>query len=176
MIVRKAAAAVAPLALSAGGAAAEVTARDGGVASTNTVEIAAPPERVWAALGRPAAWWNPSPTWSGSADNLSMEVRAGGCFCERLANGGSVLHGTVLLVRPNETLRLLAALGPMQEVGATGALTWTLTPSGGGTRVVFSYTVAGVPNGAQLAPVVDRVLVEQLQRLERYVETGRAGA
>lgn len=159
-------------------ATAEVGTRQGGFTVSNTAEIAAPPERVWAALGRPGAWWSDSHTWSGSASNMTLEARAGGCFCERLADGGSVMHGQVLLAQPNRTLRLAAALGPLQELGASGALTWMITAEGSGSRVVFTYSVGGLPDGlaGQLAPAVDGVLRQQLERMERYVETGRAGA
>ena len=33
-------------------------------------------------------WWNPEHSWSGKAANLHMEADRGGCFCERLPEGG----------------------------------------------------------------------------------------
>ena len=77
----------------AGTASAEVksvTANGFEVATTGT--IAAPADRVYAALGEVGHWWDPSHTFSRDAANLSMELRAGGCFCERLKDGGSVQH------------------------------------------------------------------------------------
>src|SRR5689334_12083623 len=44
--------------------------------------IAAPADRVYAALGEVGRWWDPSHTFSRDAANLSIELRAGGCFCE----------------------------------------------------------------------------------------------
>ena len=57
-------------------------------------------------------------------------------------------------------------------LGASGSLTWQLTPEGQGTRVELVYAVGGYkPGGLQaMAPVVDKVLAEQLQRLKAYVE------
>jgi len=59
----------------------------------DTVIIAANPNDVYHSLvadvGR---WWNSAHTFSGDANNLSIEDKAGGCFCEKLENGGSVRH------------------------------------------------------------------------------------
>lgn len=171
-------AAVCGLMVAATAARAEVRPREGGVDVTTTVEIAAPPERVWAELARPADWWNPQHSWSGSAANLSLEPRAGGCFCERLAEGGSAQHGQVIFAQPNRVLRIYGSLGPLQELGVAGALTWKIEPAGQGSRVTLSYVFGGLPPAlaAQLAPVVDGVVAEQLRRMERRIETGRAEA
>ncbi|KAF0112911.1 MAG: activator of HSP90 ATPase 1 family protein, partial [Hyphomonadaceae bacterium] len=67
-------------------------ANAGGFALKRTYEINAPRASVYRALIHPERWWSSSHTWSGTASNLSMSARAGGCFCERLANGGSVQH------------------------------------------------------------------------------------
>lgn len=168
-------AAAAGLLFAATAAQAEVRPREGGVDVSTTVEIAASPERVWAELARPADWWNPQHSWSGSAANLSLEPRAGGCFCERLA-GGSAQHGQVIYAQPNRVLRVFGSLGPLQELGVAGALTWKIEPAGQGSRVTLSYVFGGLPDAlaTQLAPVVDGVIAEQLQRMERQIETGRA--
>ena len=54
-------------------------------------------------------------------------------------------------------------------------MTWKLTESAGGTSFEWSYTAGGyMPGGlAAIAPAVDAVLADQLQRLKRFVETGR---
>ena len=172
MMIRSLAALIPALAV-AGPAAAEVksiTANGFEVASTAT--IAAPPDRVYAALGEVGRWWSPSHTFSKDAANLSLELRAGGCFCERLKNNGSVQHMQVVYAAPGVGLRLRGALGPLQTEGVDGALSWTLKPAGGGTGVTLSYVVGGYIRGGveQWAPRVDRVLDEQLQRLKGYIE------
>jgi uncharacterized protein YndB with AHSA1/START domain len=154
-------------------AAAEVksvTANGFEVATMAT--IAAPPDRIYAALGEVGHWWSPSHTFSGDAGNLSMELRAGGCFCERLKDGGSVQHLQVVYAAPGQGLRLRGALGPLQTEGVDGTLSWTLKPGEGGTSVTLSYILGGyVRSGMeQWAPRVDRVLDEQLQRLKSFVE------
>ena len=52
---------------------------------------------------------------------------------------------------------------------------WKRTESAGGTRFEWSYTVGGyMPGGlAAIAPPVDAVLGDQLNRLKRFVESGR---
>jgi uncharacterized protein YndB with AHSA1/START domain len=147
-----------------------VTASGFEVATTGT--IAAPADRVYATLGEVGHWWDPSHTFSHDAANLSMELRVGGCFCERLKDGGSVQHLQVVYAAPGQGLRLRGALGPLQTEGVDGTLSWTLKPGEGGTNVTLSYVLGGYIRGGveQWAPRVDRVLDEQLQRLKSFVE------
>ena len=80
-------------------AAAEVVSvTPQGFEVSRTVAIAASPDAVYAALGRIGSWWNPAHSYSGDPRNMTLDPRAGGCFCEtNLANGGSVEHGRVIL-------------------------------------------------------------------------------
>ena len=156
-----------------GPVAAEVkSAAPNGFEVVSMATISAPVDRVYSALGEVGRWWSPSHTFSRDAANLSMELRAGGCFCERLKNNGSVQHMQVVYAAPGAGLRLRGALGPLQTEGVDGALSWTLKPAGGGTGVTLSYVVGGYIRGGveQWAPRVDRVLDEQLQRLKGYIE------
>lgn len=150
----------------------------GGFTARNAVTIAARPEAVWAVLVEPARWWNPAHSWSGDAASFSLEARAGGCFCERLKNGGSVEHQRVLRADPGSLLRLSGGLGPLQEHALAAVLTWELKADGSGTRLSQTYAVAGlVPGGLSgWALPVDGVVREQLERLARVVETGRPDA
>jgi hypothetical protein len=101
---------------------------------------------------------------------------AGGCFCEKLPNGGSVLHMTVVYAQPGQGLRLSGGLGPLQMSGATGHLSWTLAEKNGKTTLTQTYDVGGYMTGGldKIAPVVDQVLGEQFDRLKVYAETGKA--
>lgn len=168
--------AAAALLLAAGAARAEVSQRsDTGFRVTHTVEIAAPPASIYAALGEVGRWWDDDHTFSGKAANLSLAMEPGGCFCERLEGGGGVRHAVVILARPSSSLRLEGALGPLQGEGVATALNFDITPKGDGGALTLTYTVGGYrPEGVkQWADGVDQVLKIQLDRLERYVETGK---
>jgi uncharacterized protein YndB with AHSA1/START domain len=141
-----------------------------------TAEIAAVPATVYDTfVTRVGSWWAASHTWSGTPQNMSIDGKAAGCFCEKLDGGGSVRHMTVLLAEPGKTLRMSGALGPLQELPVTGVLTLTFAPTTGGTRVELIYAVGGYTKDslAKLAPLVDRVLAEQMMRLKSFVETGK---
>lgn len=156
---------------------ASVTSSDpGGFAVEETLQIAAPADRVFAALTRPSGWWSPDHTFSHDAANLTLDPRAGGCWCERLPGGGSVEHLRVIYADAPRMLRLRGALGPMQSMPVEGVMTWTLTPSGAGTELKVTYAVAGDSSanlGARLSAIVDQVLGQQAARLKALVETGR---
>lgn len=161
------------------GAIAEVSkSTEYGFLLRNTVTIAAPPAKVWAALIEPARWWNPAHSGSGKAANFRLEARAGGCFCERLADGGSVEHQHVVLVSPNRVLRLTGGLGPLQAEPVNAVLNWELKADGERTTLTQSYAVSGLANGglAGWSTPVDGVIREQLERLQRWVETGHPEA
>ena len=157
----------------AGSAEAEVkSVAPSGFEIVETMTIHAPPEQVYAALGKIGQWWSSSHTFSHDASNLSLDLKAGGCLCERLKDGGSVQHLIVVYAAPGEGLRLRGALGPLQMEGVGGTLAWALKPSEGGTNLTQSYVVGGyIRSGMDnWAPKVDGVLHEQLDRLQRFVE------
>ncbi|MFI4976432.1 MAG: SRPBCC domain-containing protein [Caulobacterales bacterium] len=137
--------------------------------------IAAPPEKVWAALGQIGQWWDSQHSWSGDATNLSLDLKPGGCLCEKLPNGGGAWHLTVVFVAPPKTVRLEGALGPLVFTGGSGHLIWTLAPKDGGTVVTQTYDFGGYMKGGldKIAGPVDGVLGEQLGRLKAFVETGK---
>jgi uncharacterized protein YndB with AHSA1/START domain len=139
-----------------------------------TTHINASPDRVYAALTEPAKWWDPAHTFSGSAASLTLDPRAGGCFCENLPNGGSVQHLIVVEADPGNTLRLRGPLGPFQGQGVDGALTFTLKAVTGGTNLTLDNVVGGYLKGgfAKWPALADTMLAEQLIRLKRYIETG----
>src|SRR5262249_48014053 len=109
----------------AGSAEAEVkSVAPSGFEIVETMTIHAPPEQVYAALGKIGQWWSSSHTFSRDASNLSLDLKAGGCLCERLKDGGSVQHLIVVYAAPGEGLRLRGALGPLQmEANVSGSQT-----------------------------------------------------
>ena len=151
--------------------AAVTDIRENAFSIESTATLKAPPATVYRELAQVSRWWDPAHTWSGSAANLSLQLQAGGCFCEKLSGGGSVQHGRVINVQPAVLLRLDAPLGPLQEMPVSGVLTFKLAPSAGGTLVTMTYRVSGAftMDSAKLAPIVDSVLATQLERLRAHV-------
>lgn len=163
------------LAMLAGAAHAEVTDRSAaGFEVTHKLTVAAPPRKVWDTLMRPDRWWSSSHTFSGDAKNLYFDPS--GCFCERL-KVGAVRHMMIVYNDGSTALRLFGGLGPLQFTGASGHLGFSLKPVGAGTELTTTYDVGGYAKGGlaeQFAAPVDKVLGEQLERLKRVAETGKA--
>lgn len=157
----------------AGPAAAEVVSvGPNGFEVRETAHVAAASGKAYAALLRPARWWNSDHTYSRSAANLTLDARAGGCWCETLPEGGSVEHLLVVYVAPGKVLRMRGALGPLQGMGVDGAMTWSAKASAGGTDVTLSYVVGGYAKDGfdALSKGVDQVLAEQLERLKKIID------
>ncbi len=153
-----------------------VESSDTGFRTRKTVEIAASPDKAYAALAQIGSWWDGAHTYTGKASNMTVGLEAGACFCEALPGGG-VRHGVVALAWPQQhTLRLEAALGPLQDEGAAGALTFKISPRpGGGSTVTVTYHVGGMRAAAAkaFAAPVDQVIATQAVRFGRFVDTGK---
>ncbi|HEY6066142.1 MAG TPA: SRPBCC domain-containing protein [Thermoanaerobaculia bacterium] len=161
------------LLVAASSPAAVVDVSPSGFLVRHELVVAATPEKLYRALTAGiAGWWNPMHTRSGDAKNLSIEPRAGGCFCEKLPGGGAAEHMRVVFVSPPRVLRMVGALGPLQESGLAASMTWTLTAEGTGTKVELTYSVGGYFRGGfeKIAPAVDAVLGDQLSRLGKFAE------
>ncbi|MDR6626592.1 SRPBCC family protein [Caulobacter segnis] len=159
--------------LAAGAARAEVVdAQPNGFEVKHEVVVNAPAAAVWGVLVQPSKWWSSAHTWSGSAANLSLAAASGGCFCERLPNGGSVLHMTTVNAAPGQKLVLFGALGPLQTSGASGALAFALAEKDGKTTVTVTYDVGGYLKGGldKWAGPVDGVIAQQVAGLKAAVE------
>jgi len=140
------------------------------------VNVNAPAAKVYDALvGQVGSWWNPEHTYSHDAKNLSIDARPGGCFCEKLPNGGGIEHLRVVYVASPQVIRFSGALGPLQASGVAGSMTWKLTGGPDNTRLDLSYSVGGfIPGGFEkIAPAVEAMLREQLDRLKQFIETGK---
>lgn len=147
-------------------AAAEVKdATASGFTVENAIEVPVEPAKAWKALvDEVDRWWPADHTWWGAESVLTIEPRAGGCFCERHGER-QALHMLVTFVDPGKLLRMTGGLGPLQGMGLTGALEFRLAPAAGGATTIVMYYRAGgyTPDDlAKLAPVVDRVQALQL--------------
>ena len=121
--------------------------------------IAAPAAKAWETLVHPERYWPADHTWSGKRESLSIDPVAGGCYCERW-DGGSVVHGGVVMAVPGKSLVLNAALGPFLKMAVSGILAIKLEEKDGTTTAVVTYRVSGDAEHKldQLAPIVDQVL------------------
>ena len=124
------------------------------------------PGELWDRLIHPEVWWHPDHTYSGAAEHLSLDLKAGGLWKEAW-DDGSVAHGTVLTVLNGKMLRLDAPFGPLQDKGVNVVWTITLAAEGEGTRVTFTETANGTAASGldDLAPAVDFVKTEAITRL-----------
>jgi hypothetical protein len=161
---------------SAGEARAEILSAASSGFSLRSVAQApnAAPPLVWAALADIAKWWDPEHTYSGDARNLTLDTQVRGCFCEKLGLYAAIEHATVVYAQPAKLLRLHGALGPLQELGVSGSMTWWIEPAGSGSQITLTYNVGGYADRplSEWATVVDEVLGEQVLRLARFASTG----
>lgn len=172
--MKNAAIAAAIVLFAAGAAQAEVKDADKtGFMVVQTVDIMAPPARVFQDLVAVGKWWDGAHSYSGNAQNMHIDARAGGCFCENTPDG-SVKHMEVVYVKKDAALRMKGGLGPLQTMG-DGALTFELAPKNAGTTVTLRYRVWGYDaNGMNaIANAVDGVLAAQLARLKSQAETAQ---
>ena len=159
-------------------ARAEVAAQSpAGFVIKHSVDTAASKADAWQALITPNKWWSGEHTYNGDAANLYLDAQATGCFCEKLPKPadapagqrmGSAEHMHVVFADPHRgVLRMVGGLGPLQGEALHGTLTITLRPTAGGTRIEWVYVVGGnmQMDPEQIAPIVDKVLGEQLSRL-----------
>ena len=156
---------------------AEVTAVGaGGFVSEHTLVLTATPSVSMARfIDDVHLWWDGSHSFGGSAAGFSIDASAGGCFCERIASGGSVEHLRVVNVQAGKSITFRGGLGPLQAMAVTGAMSFHFKPHPQGTELVYRYAVSGfLPGGLQvMAEPVDRVQLGQLQRLQRYIATNK---
>ncbi|WP_380872696.1 ATPase [Sphingomonas sp. DBB INV C78] len=156
-------------------AAAEViSSTPTGFQVSRTITVTASPAEAYAALVRVGDWWNGEHTYSGKAANLSIDARPGGCFCETLPNGGGVEHGRILYADPGKVLRFSGSLGPLQGDAIAGTMTWAISAEGGATKIKQTYVAGGYTGTGfqKLAPLVDQVLSEQVDRLKTHLDAG----
>lgn len=154
-----------------GGVDARAELRDagpGGFTTYHVADFAVPPAELYRVLvDEVSQWWDSDHSWSGDAANLYIEARPGGCFCERLPDGGWVEHLRIVYLAPGREIRLQGALGPLQQMGLQGAMVWLIEATETGSRLNWSYIVHGYQEDGfkGLAPAVDFVNGLQVSRL-----------
>ncbi len=153
-------------------------ATETGFSITNVSKSSAPIEAVYSHFVQHIdMWWPKDHTWW--KGTLSIDERAGGCFCESKDNA-SAQHMQVTYIQPNKKVVMTGGLGPLQEMGMFGALTWQFDEqeNGEGTTVTLTYTASGhihfngkpasLDEAKGLVKVVDQVQEQQLSALTSF--------
>ncbi len=149
-------------------------------------EIAAPADRVWAALVDPGALvrWLPPAGMTGRFDHV--DLRPGGSYRVVLSyddpaaagggkagDGSDVVEGRYVELLPG--VRLVQAADFASDdpaLAGTMTVTWSLEPTSGGTRV--EIRADGVPDGIPAADHAEG-MASSLANLAAWVEDARAG-
>ena len=150
--------------------AAVVAAGDHGFEVQHSVNLVVPQAQAFAAFGQVGQWWSNEHTYSGDSKRMSLQMRAGGCFCEPLDGGGGIEHMRVTFIQPGERIVLTGSLGPLLYEATTGVMDVKVERIAGGSRVTMNYRAAGFAKGgaAAMAPLVDQVLGEQMKRFRVF--------
>ena len=138
-----------------------------------TIDVPLAPAQALAAFGQVGSWWSKDHTYSGDAARLSLELRPGGCWCERLDGGGGVEHMRVAIYQPGERIVLTGGLGPLLFEATSGVMSVRALGTKPGSQLVINYRAAGFAraNGTEMALGVDSVLREQIERLRAYASS-----
>lgn len=131
-------------------------------------------QALWALLVAPDRWWSAAHSWSGDASAMALDPAVGGCWCEKLPDGGRAEHGRVIAVEPQKRLLMRGSLGPLLNLAVTGVLEWSIGAKAGRTTVTLRYAVGGYGLGdtAKFAKAVDQVMGEQADRLAAAAKPG----
>jgi uncharacterized protein YndB with AHSA1/START domain len=165
---------VSALCLAAPAGAVVVGADSHGFELRHTIDVPLAPAQALAAFGQVGSWWAKDHTYSGDAARLSLELRPGGCWCERLDGGGGVEHMRVAMIQPGERIVLTGGLGPLLFEATSGVMSVRAMKTKSGSQLVINYRVAGFAraNGTEMALGVDTVLREQVERLRVFASKG----
>lgn len=156
-------------------AAAEVkSASSNGFVIERRIVTTLEPVLLYQRFGEVGRWWDKAHTYSGNSANLSLDPKAGGCFCERLPNGGGVEHLRVVHADPGKRIVLSGALGPLLFEGVVGVMDVQVRPNGRGSELLLTYKAAGFANGGagKMAVLVDQVLGQQIALLKASADRG----
>jgi hypothetical protein len=168
-------AALSLLASAIGADAKVLTKGPTGFVVEHKVELAADARKAYDAFVNVGAWWSSDHSFSGDAANMTVDASPGGCWCEKLPDGGGVKHMEVIHANPGEMLVFAGGLGPLQFMGVAGSMTVSFANNAGKTTVTLHYDVGGRDDKgfAEISAAVDGVLAEQVARYAAFVNTGK---
>lgn len=163
----------ASLALMAQPASAEVVARsENGFTLRFVTTVAADADRIPASLEALPLWWDGAHSYTGDAGNLSLDLRPGGCWCEKMPDGTDFDHGRTTSVGP-ERILFHAPFGPLRRPATKADLELTWREEADGLTLVWTMTVEGTGVGAMADPV-DGVMGAGFQRWTRHLVAASA--
>ena len=147
-----------------------VSANAHGFEVRHAVQAVIPVEAAFDAFGRISQWWDKDHSYSGDSANMSLSMTSGGCFCERLPDGGGVEHMRVAYIVPGERVVLTGSLGPLLFEATAGVMDVQVERIAGGSRLTLNYRAAGFANGGgeKMASLVDQVLGQQMARFRKF--------
>ncbi|GAA4723569.1 ATPase [Sphingomonas lutea] len=147
-----------------------VGASSNGFELAYTVNLTVKPDVAYSAFANVPAWWNADHTYSGDSKNLSLALNPGGCFCERFPKGGGIEHMRVTYVDPGKRIVMTGSLGPLLYDATSGVMDIQVKSQAGGSQLTLNYRAAGFAKGnaAASAPLVDKVLADQLRRYRAF--------
>lgn len=153
--------------------AAVLSAAPNGLHIRHTAQLVVPQPAAYSAFARVGSWWDNEHTYSGEASSMSLSLQPGGCFCERLPDGGGIEHMRVTYVKPGERVVLTGSLGPLLYEATAAVMDVQFERIAGGTKVTLDYRAAGFANGGaeKLAPLVDEVLGAQMKRYREFARS-----
>ncbi len=118
-------------------------------------------------------WWLADHTWYGRSENMSIQLRPGGCLCEVADEGRFTEHLRVVKVEPYSLIRFTGGLGPLQAEGVDGVMDWSLANSSDEqtTTLTVRYRVGGYTGNdlSRWAPAVENVLQQQMKSFQSYM-------
>lgn len=157
-------------ALATPAAATIVGADSHGFEVRSSIDLSVPPAQALAAFGQIGSWWSKDQTNSGNAARLSLDLRPGGCLCERLDGGGGVEQMRVAYYQPGERIVLTGGLGALLFEATTGVMDVRAVKTKTGSTLTINYRAAGFArgNGTEMALATDALLREQAGRLKAY--------
>ncbi|MFT7219784.1 MAG: hypothetical protein ACI8Z1_001401 [Candidatus Azotimanducaceae bacterium] len=84
-----------------------------------------------------------------------------------MSDDNKVLHMLVTFIKPNEEIKMVGGLGPLQMMGIHGGVSWRFEPVANGTLITQSYNVTRyAPGGlSDISDIIDTVQTKQLNAL-----------
>ncbi|QBG37359.1 SRPBCC domain-containing protein [Litorilituus sediminis] len=145
-----------------------ISKADNGFVINIEVQVPVDTETAYLQFLKVSQWWHPDHTWFGKSENLTIDAKVGGCFCE-IEGDKQALHMLVTYVEPNKEVRMTGGLGPLQMLGVHGGMAWKFTHiDADKTKISFQYQVTGYVEGGldKLADIVNKVQALQINRLQ----------